>query len=126
MQVYPRESIILVEQYEKQVNWYGEVMGFFVTKRFDEIHYCNLENAAGIKIAICVASEMEVKLRDRKSNSIVLQFAVDSVQIFLQVVESNGGTIVCAPVLNEKDNFWFASFADPEGNAHWIVDKNCP
>lgn len=126
MEVTPRESIILVAEFEAQISWYCKVMGFSIMKRFDEFQYCNLENASGIRLAIAVAAEMKVELRDRASNSIVLQFAVEDVRKFLEWVETNGGTIVSQVTYNEKDAFWFGSFADPEGNTHWVVDFNCP
>ncbi len=126
MEVRPRESIILVEDFEAQISWYCDILDFVVKKRFDEFHYCNIENASGIKIAIGLASEMDVELHDRKHNSIVMQFEVDAVQSFLAFIGNNGGSIVGPAILNEKDSFWFGSFADPEGNAHWVVDGNCP
>jgi predicted enzyme related to lactoylglutathione lyase len=126
MEVRPRESIILVEDFDALVKWYCDVLDFVVKKRFDEFHYCNIENASGIKIAIGLASEMDVELHDRKHNSIVLQFEVDDVVTFLTFVEEQGGLITGPAIYNEKDGFWFGSFADPEGNAHWVVDSQCP
>lgn len=126
MEVRPRESIILVENFDVQIAWYCEILDFEVKKRFDEFQYCNVENASGMKLAIGLASEMEVELHDRKHNSVVLQFEVDDVRAFLTFVGSNGGTIVGPAVFNEKKGFWFGSFADPEGNAHWVVDSHCP
>ena len=127
MEVKPRETIILVEDFDAQIKWYCDVLDFKVVKVFDvEFHYCNLENSAGIKIAIGLASEMQVELQDRAKNSVFIQFEVEDVKAFLEFVDANGGVITGPAAFSEKDNFWFGSFADPEGNSHWIVDSNCP
>lgn len=127
MEVKPRETVILVDEFDSLIKWYCDVLQFKVVKVFDdEFHYCNLENDAGIKLAIGLASEMQVELHDRKHNSVILQFEVEEVKAFLEYIESNGGTIAAPAAYSEKDNFWFGSFADPEGNSHWVVDGNCP
>ena len=69
---------------------------------------------------------MQVELHERKHNSVALQFEVEDVKACLDYVDSNGGTITSPATFSEKDNFWFASLADPEGNSHWVVDGNCP
>ena len=127
MQLRPRESVILVEDFDSMVLWYQDTLGFTVKKRFDEgFHYCNLENDAGIKFGIALASEMQVSPKDRPQNSVVLQFEVDDVQAFLQHIEGQGGSITGEASYDSNDKFWFGSFADPEGNPFWIVDGNCP
>jgi hypothetical protein len=61
MELKPRESIILVEEFDSQIKWYCDVLKFKVVKVFDvDFHYCNLENEAGIKLGIALASEMQV------------------------------------------------------------------
>ena len=127
MEVRPRESIILVEDFDALVKWYCDVLDFNVLKNyFESYHYCTLENKAGIILAIGLASDMGVELKPRTHNSIVLQFEVDDVVTFLTSVEEQGGLITGPAIYNEKDGFWFGSFADPEGNAHWVVDSQCP
>ena len=127
MQLGPRESVLLVEHFDSMVSWYQDTLGFTVRKSFDEgFHYCNLENDAGIKLGIAVASEMHVSPNDRSQNSVVLQFEVDDVQVFLQHIEAHGGSITGKASYNSNDKFWFGSFADPEGNPFWVVDRNCP
>ena len=126
MEVRPRESIILVDDFEALISWYCDTLDFKITRRFEEFQYCNIENTAGIKLAIGLASEMQVELRDRKHNSVILQFEVENVQAFLAFVGNGGGSVVSPASYNEKEGFWFGCFADPEGNSHWVVDRNCP
>ncbi len=127
MEVKPRESIILVNDFDGMKKWYCDVLNFQEVKIFDvDFHYANLENTAGIKLAIGLASEMGVELTDRSKNSVVLQFEVEDVKTFLEYASSHGASTVGEAMYSEKDDFWFGSFADPEGNAHWVVDPNCP
>ena len=127
MELKPRETVILVEDFDLMINWYCEVLSFKVTKRFEDgFHYCNLQNEAGIKLGIAVASEMQIELADRSKNSVVLQFEVDEVKAFLKYISEEGGSITGEASFNAKDNFWFGSFADPEGNSFWVVDAHCP
>ena len=127
MQLRPRESVILVEDFDAMVLWYQNTLGFKVKKRFDEgFHYCNLENDAGIKFGIALASEMQVSPKDRSQNSVVLQFEVDDVQAFFEHITKHGGSVTGKASCSEEDEFWFGSFADPEGNPFWVVDGNCP
>ena len=61
MELKPRESVILVEEFDSQIKWYCDVLKFKVVKVFDvDFHYCNLENEAGIKLGIALTSEMQV------------------------------------------------------------------
>ena len=127
MQLKPREAVILAEDFDALVQWYCDVLAFTVTKRFDDgIHYCNLENSAGIKLGIALASEMQVTLAYRLQNSVVLQFEVDDVQSFFEHITKHGGSVTGKASYNKKDEFWFGSFADPEGNPFWVIDGNCP
>mgnify|MGYP000253470653 FL=1 len=127
MELNPRETVILVEDFDLMINWYCEVLGFKVTKRFEDgFHYCNLESEARIKLGIAVASEMQIELTDRSKNSVVLQFEVDEVKAFLKYISEESGSITGEASFNAKDNFWFGSFADPEGNSFWVVDAHCP
>ena len=127
MELKPREAVILVEDFDLMINWYCEVLGFKVTKRFEDgFHYCNLESEARIKLGLALASEMQIELADRSKNSIVLQFEVDEVKAFLKYISEEGGSITGEASFNAKDNFWFGSFADPEGNSFWVVDAHCP
>ena len=127
MQLRPRESVILVEDFDAMVLWYQNTLGFTVKRRFDEgFHYCNLENDAGIKFGIALASEMQVSPKDRSQNSVVLQFEVEDVQAFFEHITKHGGSVTGKASYNEEDEFWFGSFADPQGNSFWVVDGNCP
>ena len=127
MEVRTRETLILVNDFDMLLEWYCNVLDFKVRRNFfEEYHYCVLENSTGIQIAIGLASDMGIELRDRAVNSIVMQFEVDDVKKFLDFISENGGSITGPAMYSEKDGFWFGSFADPDGNSHWVVDKNCP
>ena len=126
-EIRPRETVILATDFAALVNWYKETLGFRVTKLVEDgFHYCNMETPTGIKIGIALASEMGVTPVDRGCNTVILQFEVDDVRELCSSIEAAGGTITGAPSFNEKDGFWFAGFADPEGNPSWVVDKQCP
>lgn len=127
MKVKPRESILLVENFDSQITWYCDILNFHIVKNyFEQYHYCVLENEAGIKLAIGLASDMGVTLQARERNSVILQFEAEDVRVFLAFIEENNGKIIAPAIHNEEDDFWFGSFADPEGNTHWVVDGNCP
>ena len=79
-----------------------------------------------MKIGIADADEMGVEPVDRSRNTVVLQFQVDDVKEFFALLMDTGGAITHGPSFDEKDDFWFGGFSDPEGNPCWVVDKNCP
>ena len=126
-EIRPRESVVLADDFVAQVTWYRDVLGFGVTKLFEDgYHYCNMESDSGIKIGIGVAREMGVGPSDRAKNTIILQFEVDDVQAFLKHLKQNKASHIVGPSFDKKDKFWFGGFSDPEGNPFWVVDKNCP
>ncbi len=123
----PRETVILAADFASLVAWYRDVLGFAVTSLIeDSFHYANLATPSGIGIGIASAEEMGVVPGDRANNTVVLQFEVDDVKALFGHIERAGGKITGEPTFNKQDNFWFGSFADPEGNPCWVVDKNCP
>ena len=123
----PREPVILAVDFPSLVNWYRDVLGFRVVTLFeDNFHYCNLASRSGVTLGIADATEMGVTPVDRSCNTVLLQFEVDDLRDFLSSVERNGGSITFGPSFNEKDDFWFGGFADPEGNPFWVVDAKCP
>ena len=127
MKLYPRESVILADDFQALVDWYQQVLGFKVTQLFEQdYHYCNLENENVIRLGITSSKEMGVNPNDRKSNTVVLQFQVADVKGFLKHVSENGGEIIFGPSRDKKDDFWYGGFTDLEGNPFWIVDENCP
>jgi predicted enzyme related to lactoylglutathione lyase len=127
MEIRPRETVILASDFSKLVDWYRDVLGFKVVKRFEEAyHYCNLETSSGIRIGIASAEEMGVKPLDRAVNTVVLQFEVDDLKEFFSGLKAAGGVVTFGPNFDKKDEFWFGGFSDLEGNPFWVVDKNCP
>ena len=127
MELHPRESVILADDFQALVDWYQRVLGFKAIQLFEgDYHYCNLENENGIQLGITSAKEMGVNPNDRKNNTVVLQFQVADVKGFLEHVGDNGGKITSGPSLDKKDDFWFGGFPDLEGNPFWIVDEKCP
>ena len=127
MEIRPRETVILAEDFSDLVAWYRDALGFTVIDLFEEsFHYCNLETPTGIRLGIADAAEMDVVPKDRPSNTVVLQFEVDDVQAFFGHLKQSGASITSGPLFNKEKEFWFGSFADPEGNPCWVVDKNCP
>jgi predicted enzyme related to lactoylglutathione lyase len=126
-EIRPRETVVLASDFSKLVEWYRDVLGFKVVKRFEEAyHYCNLETSSGIRIGIASAEEMGVKALDRAVNTVVLQFEVDDLKEFFPGLKAAGGVVTFGPNFDKKDEFWFGGFSDPEGNPFWVVDKNCP
>ena len=127
MNLHPRESVIFAEDFAAMVKWYQEVLGFKITLLVEEgYHYCNLENEHGIRLGIASAAEMGVTPKDRKNNSVVLQFQVPDLHQFFEHLEKHNGAITFGPSFDEKDSFWFGGFHDIEGNPFWVVDENCP
>lgn len=125
--IRPRETVILASDFDLLVDWYRDVLGFAVARRFDEAYqYCNLETATGIRIGIGSAAQMGIEPTDRSQNTVVLQFEVDNVTEFLNRVGESGGAVTLGPSFDENDNFWYGGFTDPEGNPIWVVDKECP
>ena len=127
MDIRARETVILASDFSGLVNWYRDVLGFAVVKMFEESYlFCNLETSTGIKIGIGSAEQMGIEPGNRANNTVVLQFEVDNVTPFLEHVGENQGVVTFGPSFNEKDNFWYGGFTDPEGNPIWVVDKDCP
>ena len=126
-EIRPRETVILAADFQPLFEWYRDVLGFTIVQLFEEgMHYCNLEHDSGIRIGIGDAGEAGVRPSNRAANTVVIQFEVDDVRGFFAHLEANGATITGGPSLDVHDNFWFGSFADPEGNPIWVVDSNCP
>ena len=127
MEVRPRETVILADDFKTLVDWYHEVLGFEVSKLFEDgFHYANLITSTGIRIGIADAKEMGVEPGDRSRNTVVVQIEADSVQDLFAHLRARGATITSGPSQDADVGFWFGSFADPEGNPIWVVDKNCP
>ena len=126
MEIRPRETVILADDFSALVRWYQDVLGFTVARIFeDDYHYCNLELESGIKIGIADAQQMGVETGDRSCNTVLLQIEVDDVKEFFAHL-GNVGAETHGPSFDQKGGFWFGSFTDPEGNPWWVVDKNCP
>lgn len=126
-EIRPRETVLLAEDYDAMVDWYRNTLGFRVTDRHTgDYRYTQLVNRAGIRVGIAVAKEMGTEVRDRKHNTVLMQFEVDDVRKFLEHVTANGGSVPFGPSFSEVDGFWYGGFADPEGNPYWVVDANCP
>lgn len=127
MDLRPRESVILADDYNAMVAWFRDVLGFEVTDVFsDEFNYTNLVNAAGVRIGVAPAAEMGVKPGERSRNTVLLQFEVDDVKALLEHVAASGGVASFGPSFDKAGGFWFGGFSDPEGNPYWVVDSNCP
>ncbi len=127
IELRPRETVILASDFSMLVAWYRDVLGFNVTRLFeDDYHFCNLELPSGMNIGIADAKEMGVVPVDRTKNTVLLQFEVDDVKAFFDHLQKNGGIPTFGPSHDQKGGFWFGGFADPEGNPCWVVDKNCP
>ena len=125
--IHPRETVILASDFRTLVAWYRDVLGFKVVQLFEEgMHYCNLEHESGIKIGIGDAGEAGVIPTNRAANTVVLQFEVNDLRGFFEHLQANGATITAGPSFDTQDQFWFGSFADPEGNPIWVVDSGCP
>ena len=61
MQIHPRESVIMAEDFEAMIKWYNEVLAMKITfKVTEEYNYCNLENENGIKTRYAHLSELGV------------------------------------------------------------------
>lgn len=127
IELRPRETVILANDFATLVAWYRDVLAFTVVQLFEEdFHYCNLETSSGINLGIGDMREMGVEPIDRSRNTVVLQFEVDDVHELFAHVQEAGATITNGPSFDKKGEFWFGAFADPEGNPCWVVDKNCP
>ena len=124
--IRPREPVLFAEDHDALVDWYVRAMGLAVSRAHVEgYHYTNLDNADGVTLGIAVAAELGIALGPRSQNSWVLQIEVDDVRAFLADIEAAGGTVTGGPS-HDQAGFWFGSFADPEGNRWWVVDRDCP
>jgi uncharacterized glyoxalase superfamily protein PhnB len=127
IEIRPRESVLLAENFKVLVAWYCEALGFSITSLFEDgFHFANLCTKSGIRIGIGATGEMGVVPGERANATVLLQIEVDDVRAFLDHVGTSGGVVTMPAVHNPKDDFWFGGFADPEGNPWWVVDKNCP
>jgi len=127
MDLKPRETVLLAEDYEGTVAWYVDVLGFQVTKRFTEgYRYTNLETGSGLRPGVAPASEAAVTPHDRHSNTVILQFSAQDVPALFDHLRAAGANIMSGPSSDKAGGFWFGRFSDPEGNPIWVVDENCP
>ncbi len=127
IEIRPREHVILADDFSKLYVWYRDVLGFKVTKLFqDDFHYANLATESGIKIGIASAKEMDIVPGKRANNPVVMQIEVDDIKELYEHLEERGVTHLHGPFHDKKNNFWFGGFSDIEGNPCWIVDRNCP
>jgi uncharacterized glyoxalase superfamily protein PhnB len=127
IQIKPRESVILADNFSELVSWYCETVGFTVLNIFEDgFHFANLTTDTGIRIGIGSAKEMGVVPVDRACNTVILQIEVEDVRAFLKHVGESAGVVSMPASYNKQDEFWFGGFTDPEGNPWWVVDKNCP
>ena len=121
------ESVIFAQDWPKLIDWYVEVLGFEIEMRVEtDYHYCVLKHPGGARLGIAHAAEMEVDVKDRSNNSVLLQFQVPDVKVFLSRVSELGGSTIFGPSYEENEKFWFGGFNDLEGNPFWVVDENCP
>ena len=126
-EIKPRETVILVSEFDKMVEWYKNILGFKVIKIFNQdFHYCNMKTDTGIKLGIGVLDEMGLESKPESSSSVILQIEVDDLRGFFEYLKENQVTITGGPSFDKRDKFWFGSFNDPEGNSIWVVDSSCP
>jgi len=127
IEINPREIVILAENFHSLVNWYKDILNFKETDLYeDEYSYCNLQTESGIKIGFADMKEMGVKNPNRRNNTIILQIEVNDVNSLFNYLKEQNGSILFGPSFNEKENFWYGSFTDLEGNEIGVVDKNFP
>jgi predicted enzyme related to lactoylglutathione lyase len=127
IELRPRESVILAENYEALVEWYKVVLGFRDTLSVaDDYNYAVLENENGIRIGIASAEQMGVAPADRTKNTVLLQVEVPDVKEFFEHLAEHEGGASFGPSYDKKGNFWYGGFHDLEGNPFWVVDENTP
>lgn len=127
MKLSPRETVILADDFDALVAWYVDVLGFRVTKRFEEgYRYANLETETGLRIGIAPAEEVGVMPGDRSTNTVLFQIEVPDVKVFFEHLGNAGASIAFGPARDEADGFWYGGFKDLEGNPIWVVDADCP
>lgn len=123
-EIRAREPVLLAQDFSALVAWYQQALGFQVLRLFeDDYHYCNLETATGVRLGVGSADGQPP---DRTNGALFLQLEVDDLPAFFAQLERAGASITGGPSLDRQGGFWFGSFADPEGNVWWVVDKNCP
>ena len=121
------EPVIFAENWPKLIDWYIQVLGFKTSTRVEtDYHYCVLKHLGGADLGIADAKEMSVSIKDRSSNSVLLQFQVPDVKDFLTRVSEQGGSTTFGPSYEKDEQIWFGGFSDLEGNPFWVVDENCP
>jgi len=122
--IRPREIVILAREVEGLADWYVEALGMRVTARFEDLSYVNLESDGGLRIGIGARpSPEEADLGNE--GRVIPQLEAEDVRGLLDRVRRSGGE-AGAPARDSKRGFDFGSFKDPEGNAWWVVDPNCP
>lgn len=125
-EIRPRETVIMAVDFPALVAWYQSALGFELEALHeDDYHYATLKTTSGIKIGIADAKEMGCEPKERKDNTVLMQFEVPDVKAFFEHLEANGASIPFGPSYDKKGEFWYGGFADPEGNPFWVVDVNC-
>ena len=79
------------------VEWYKNTLSFTSSLLVDdEYRYCSLKNKQGIEIGIADSKQMGIKNPNRKNNTVVLQFGVNSIKDFFIYLQKKG----------RDDNIW--------------------
>ncbi|MEE2972433.1 MAG: VOC family protein [Planctomycetota bacterium] len=115
-----REMVVLARDHDLLVRWYVETLGFQVVNSYQELPYANLESGE-VRLGIGSAPPAAAAI----DGTVVPQIETDDVSSLLRRVHAHGGSID-GPHRDHVRGFDFGAFRDPEGNAWWVVDADCP
>lgn len=124
MTVRPRELVLLSHDVEGLAAWYVDAVGLEVKARFDDLPCLNLESSGGLRIGIGRIASGSAEAFEGDAR-VIPQLETDDVKSFLDRIRDAGGSAE-GPQRDRARGFEFGSFRDPDGNAWWVVDSECP
>ena len=115
-------TVLMAEDYAKMRDWYIAALDLELKQEWtDDYHYAELVRNGRHVIGIADTAEMKVEPCTPRRNSTVMQLQVDDIDALFARVREHGGDVK-GPQTEEKENFRYGGFADPEGNSVWVVE----
>lgn len=121
MNLEPLNTVILAEDYAKLRDWYLAALDLELKQEWTQgYHYAELVRGGKHVVGIAVAKEMGCEPYAPRRNTAILQLQTDDIETLFARIREHGGK-AWGPKHDEKENFKYGGFRDPEDNEVWAV-----
>ena len=120
-------TVILAENFAELRDWYAQVLDLTinVVESGEEYLYAELMNGNSCIFGIADAEQMGAKPQSPRQNTTLAQLCVPEIHELFERVQEHNGTAVFGPSYDEAfGGYYYGSFADPEGNQVWVINRN--